>query len=343
MRRILYIQLIIAISCLGSLVGCQDNSTEESANQLCIKAFSPTVVMEGAEMTIMGSCLEQVNGIVFPGNIKVSDFSIVTQNQIRLTITSGIQAEGGHLQLVSEDGFIESTTTMRVAKPEIKSMLPGDEVGVGQELTIKGVDLEYTQQVIFPSKNEGKDIIIEAIDFLRKAPESIKVTVPNDAKMGEYSIKLIALNGETTLTEPITISNSAASGKLETDVYYTIWENADGLSFSGWSNADDAAFQSEYFAYFGKEGYEYKIYFTYQASSAGGIGMQRQNSSNRSVIYTESDGSKLNQLVERQEARDYKQAQVELQTCVPNGADMAVIRGAAVTVYKIEIVFSKIP
>lgn len=343
MKIVSYIQLIITIVCLSSLISCQDKSADGTVTKLTIKAFSPTVVTAGGDMIIMGSYLEQVSSIVFPGNLEVANFEMITSNQIKLTVPLDISAEGGHLQFVAKNIKIESTVAMRVAKPEVKSMLPGDEVGIGQELAIRGIDLEYTKQVIFPAETDNENIVIEAIDFLRKASEGIKVIVPNGVRSGENRIKLVALNGETTVTDPIKISNNGSGNKLETDVYYTIWENTDGLTFTGWANADDAAFQSEYFAYLGKEGYEYKIYFTYQATGAGGIGIQGQNSSNRSVIYMETDSNKLNELIERREARDYKDEQVELQTCVPNGANMAVLRGASVTVYKIGIVFSKIP
>jgi len=340
-----YIQLIVFIACVGYLSGCQGGSVDDAATGLALKAFSPTVVMTGGEMTIVGTNLGQVNSIVFPGNIQVTKFEVVTQNQIKLSIPSGISAEGGYLQLVSNEKTLESAVAMRVAKPEIKSLLPGDEVGVGHELSIKGVDMEYTTQIVFPAEADGEVITVEAIDFLRKASEDIKVTVPNGVKNGDITITLVALNGERAVTQPIKVSGNAPSNKLQAGVYYTIWEKPDGLQFpSGWTIAPDVAIKSDYFSYIQKEDYEFKIYFTYLGTQAGGVGIQRNVYSGDCVYYAEADNTKFGLLVERQESREPKKEYVELLTCTTKGPDYATIMGGnEIVLYKIEILFTKLP
>lgn len=340
-----YIQLIVFIMSLGYIVGCQSDSVDESVEGLALKAYSPTVVMAGGEMTIVGTNLDKVSSIAFPGNIQVSNFEVVTQNQIKLSIPSGIPAEGGFLQLVSNEKTVESVVPMRAAKPQIKSLLPGDKVGVGQELSIKGVDLEYTKQLEFPSQTDGEIVTVKAIDFLRKASEGIKVAVPNGIKNGEIKITLVALNGERTVTPAITVSGSAPSNKLQTGVYYTIWEKADGLKFpNGWTIAPDVAIKSDYFSYIKQEGFEFKVYFTYLGTKAGGVGIQRKVYSQDCVYYAEADNTKFGQLVERQESRTPKSAIVELLTCTTKGPDNATIMGGnEIAVYKIEILFTKLP
>lgn len=339
------IKLIIFILCLGHIVGCQNVLDDEASAGLALKSFSPTVVMAGGEMTIIGTSLDQVNNIVFPGNIQVANFELVTQNQIKLSIPSGIPAEGGFLQLVSNEKNVESLVTMRAARPQIKSLLPGDEVGVGQDLIIKGVDLEYTKQLEFPSQTDGEIITVEAIDFLRKASEDIKVAVPDGIKNGEIKITLVALNGERIVTPAIKVSGSASSNKLQTGVYYTIWEMPDGLQFpGGWTIAPDVKIKSDYFSYIQKVDYEFKIYFTYLGTKAGGVGIQRNVFSADAVYYAEADNTKFGELVERQESRDPKGAYVELLTCTTKGPDYAtIIGGNEIVLYRIEILFTKLP
>lgn len=340
-----YIHLIAVITCLGFLVGCGNGTVDDVADGLSLKAFSPTVIMAGGEMTIVGTSLDQVSSIVFPGNIQVEYFEVITQNQIKLLVPSGIPSEGGVLQLVSKEKTVESVVTLRMASPQIKSLLPGDEIGVGHELSIKGIDLEYTKQLEFPSQTDGEVIIVEAIDFLRKASEDIKVVVPDGVKNGEIKITLVALNGAKIETPVIKVSGSAPSNKLQTGVYYTIWEKPDGLQFpNGWTIAPDVEIKSDYFGYIEKEDFEFKIYFTYLGTKAGGVGIQRNVYSGDCVYYAEADNTKFGQLVERQESRQPKKEHVELLTCTTKGPDYATIMGGnEIVLYKIEILFTKIP
>lgn len=344
-KLICYIQLIALIMGYSCITGCEDQNNENSSVDLVFKAFSPTVVMEGAEMNIVGNQLDKISSIVFPGNIQVDNFTVLSSNQINLTIPAGIPVDGGHLLLKTENETLTSKVPMRVACPSILSLLPGDEVGINNELAIKGKDLEYTKQIVFPAEND-KEIAINAIDFLRKASEDIKVIVPENAKSGESRIKFIALNGEETLAPPIKISVSAVSGKMETGVYYTIWESAeDGLQFpDGWNVSMENQFQSDYFCYIEKEGYEFKIYFTYTATKVGGVGIQRENYTSDCVYYAEADNTKFGQRVERQESREPKPEHMELRTCFTKGPDYATIMGGnEIILHKIEILFNKIP
>lgn len=230
-----YNRLIVFILGVFYLVGCQDSSIEDAVPGLTIKAFSPTVVMSGAEMTIVGHSLDQVSTIVFPGNIEITDFEVVTVNQITVSIPSDIPAEGGHLQLVSNNKTVKSKVAMRVAKPEIKSLLPGDEVGIGGQLKIKGVDLEYTKQIVFPAETEGEVVTVEVMDFLRKASEDIKFTVPSGVKTGDITITLIAQNGESVVSQAIKVTGG---GPPALDYFLYNDNRAEGWDDWGWGAVD---------------------------------------------------------------------------------------------------------
>ena len=211
-NKISYLWIITAIIHMFFFAACEDDTEQDQTTGLTLKAYSPTVVMAGGEMVITGSGLNQVNSIFFPGNIEVTDFEVVTSNQIKVIIPSGIDEEGGFLQIASADKTIESSVTMRLAKPELKSMDPGDEVKTGQELTFKGVDLECIKQVIFPAKTEGQHIVIKAIDFIRKASDNLKVKVPAGIKNGMNRITLVATDGTTLTSEKIKLVPSETGG-----------------------------------------------------------------------------------------------------------------------------------
>lgn len=217
-NKISYLWIITAIIHMFFFTACEDETEQDQAAGLTLKAYSPTVVMAGGEMVITGTGLNQVNSIFFPGNIEVTDFEVVTSNQIKVIIPSGINEEGGFLRIASEDKTIESSVAMRLAKPELKSMDPGDEVKTGQELTFKGVDLECIKQVIFPAKTEDQQIVIKAIDFIRKASDNLKVKVPAGIKNGMNRITLIATDGTTLTSEEIKLVPSETGGDN------TLWE-----------------------------------------------------------------------------------------------------------------------
>lgn len=237
-NKISYLWIITAIIHMFFFTACEDETEQDQAAELTLKAYSPTVVMAGGEMVITGTGLNQVNSIFFPGNIEVTDFEVVTSNQIKVIIPSGINEEGGFLRIASEDKTIESSVAMRLAKPELKSMDPGDEVKTGQELTFKGVDLECIKQVIFPAKTEDQQIVIKAIDFIRKASDNLKVKVPAGIKNGMNRITLVATDGTTLTSEEIKLVPSETGGEN------ILWE--DNFVIGDWDttlNLDVSYFQ----------------------------------------------------------------------------------------------------
>ena len=85
--------LLIAIS--TAFTACvEDDDNTESNLGLTIKVFSPTVVVPGQPMTINGSGFNDVTEIVFPGDLVVKEFEIITDEMIRVAAPAGL-TEGG--------------------------------------------------------------------------------------------------------------------------------------------------------------------------------------------------------------------------------------------------------
>lgn len=208
MKRIIsfILKAVILIQVL-SLGACVPEIAEEAAEGFVIKSFMPTSVMAGCEMVITGNGFKDVVSVVFPDGIEVTDFDIVTDNQIKVIVPSGIIPEGGKLRLVSKDKSIESKVSMRLARPVVKSLDPGDEIKPGKTLTIKGEDLEFVTEVIFPGKEDGKTVSILSMDFLRKSPDNVKVTVPDGIFNGKASLRVIVADGSTLTTPEINMTS----------------------------------------------------------------------------------------------------------------------------------------
>lgn len=216
MKRIIsfILKAVILVQALAS-GACTPEIAEEAAEGFVIKSFMPTTVMAGCEMVITGNGFKDVVSVVFPDGIEVTDFDIVTDNQIKVIVPSGIILEGGKLRLVSKDKSIESKASMRPARPVVKSLDPGDEIKPGKVLTIKGEDMEFVTKVLFPSATEGEFVSIETMDFLRKSPDNVKVTVPKGIYNGTARLSVETLDGKTLETPEINI----ASGPGDEDWY----------------------------------------------------------------------------------------------------------------------------
>lgn len=196
---------MVTILLTSTFAACDDDANQEVSSDVTIKSYMPTSVMANCEMIITGTNLDQVTSVVFPGDIQVNSFDVVTSNQIKVIIPAGVAQEGGALKVVTENQSVESDLTMKLAAPKITTTDPGDEVKEGENLVLKGNDLEFITQAIFPSANEGESIIVDAMNFLRKSNTNIKVKVPAGVAEGIASVILKAFDGTTYNSKAINI------------------------------------------------------------------------------------------------------------------------------------------
>ncbi len=199
---------VMAVTAIGLAFGsCQRgiDGGEESTG-LAIKVYSPTKVIQGQVVTINGTSLDEVTSVVFPGGIGVTDITVLGNGQISVVTPAGVAAEGGELTVKAGDMSATARVPMTVGKPEFRTIsYPDSEGGPGAWLTvdllITGIDLEFIEQAVFPGK-EG-DITINALDFVRKANNMLKIKVPVGIKEGTAKIQLFACNGAKLETSEV--------------------------------------------------------------------------------------------------------------------------------------------
>ena len=87
-----YSVLILSVALMGAFSSCNmlETETVEEEAGLAIKVFSPTKVIPGVAMTINGSGFTDVTKIVFPEEVEVTAFQLVTDNMIRVTAPKGL-------------------------------------------------------------------------------------------------------------------------------------------------------------------------------------------------------------------------------------------------------------
>lgn len=221
-----------------ALTGCVEETLETTADVgLHIKVFFPTKVVEGQPMTINGCGFAEATEIVFPGDVKVTDFQIVSNDMIRVNAPAGIAAEGGNIVVVTPDGEAESPLPLTLGETVISgySATPEVEVEGGTQMTIYGTDLEFVTRIELVDE-DGNPIYVENASFIRKGTSSIIFTVPRKVFEGEIEGKIYTVDGRV-FTMPKFIYKPASDGGHWETIEHVIWENPDpaGIGSVSWS------------------------------------------------------------------------------------------------------------
>ncbi|MBR2128924.1 MAG: IPT/TIG domain-containing protein [Bacteroidales bacterium] len=224
-----------------AMTGCVEETLESADVGLHVKVFFPTKVMAGQPMTINGSGFSDVTEIVFPGDVKVTDFEIVSNEMIRVKAPSGISAEGGHIVVLTEDGEAESPLPLTLGNTVItgcSTPAEGEAIEGGTQMYIYGSDLEFITGIEMMDE-DGNPVYIDSETFIRKGTDFIIFTVPRKVYEGEVEIKLYSIDGNEVNNDdlPILTYKPASDGGHFETVEHIMWENPDpaGLGAVSWS------------------------------------------------------------------------------------------------------------
>ena len=229
---------ILTVILAATLTGCSLEEQVESADLgLHVKVFFPTKVVEGQPMTINGSGFSEVTEIVFPGEVVVTDFQIVSNDMIRVDAPAGIAAEGGKIIVRTAEKSVESPLPLTLGETKISgySVEEGQQVDGGSQITIYGTDLEFIKAVELLDA-DGNPAFIEDKTFNKKATASIIFTVPKKVYEGTFVGKVHTIDGKTFEMPELTYKPASDGGYFET-VQHVIWENPDpeGNGAVSWS------------------------------------------------------------------------------------------------------------
>ena len=228
---------ILTVILAATLTGCSLEEQIESADLgLHVKVFFPTKVVEGQPMTINGSGFSEVTEIVFPGEVVVTDFQIVSNDMIRVDAPAGISAEGGKIVVRTADKSAESPLPLTLGKTVISgySVEEGQQVDGGSQITIYGTDLEFINGVELLDA-DGNPALIEDKAFVRKSTSNIIFTVPKKVYEGTFVGKVYTIDGKTFKMPELTYKPAADGGYWETQKIM-IWENDGSYGQIAWSN-----------------------------------------------------------------------------------------------------------
>ena len=219
------------------MTGCVEETLETADVGLHIKVFFPTKVVAGQPMTINGCGFSDATEIVFPGDVKVTDFQIVSNDMIRVNAPSGISAEGGNIVVVTPDGTAESPLPLTIGETVISgySATEGEVIQGGSQMTIYGTDLEFINRIEMLDE-DGNVVYVEDMSFNRKGTSTLIFTVPRKVFEGEFEGKVYTIDGKVFTMPKFTYEPASDGGHWET-IEHVIWENPDpaGIGSVSWS------------------------------------------------------------------------------------------------------------
>lgn len=249
-KHIIYL-LVSGFALLSNmaLTSCSDDDVEDADDVLVVKSVLPTKVMEGQVVTITGTGLEKATSVVFPGNVSVNNITKVGNGYISVITPAGVSAEGGTVTIEADGESAESVMTLTIGKPEPLRVAPLDkEIKINECVEVNGNDLEFITKAYFPGE-EGKDIVVDASNFKRKATGSLYIYSPMGIKAGLAQVVLEDCSGKKYTLPEVTLSDEIVGGSEETggegytpiwkgDVYIYDWANwqyltSDQLSLEG--------------------------------------------------------------------------------------------------------------
>ena len=233
-----YFGVLLSVALMGAFTAC--NIQEESGSAdlgLDIKVFFPTKVVAGQPMTINGSGFSDVKEIVFPGNVPVSNFELVSGEMIRVTAPVGIAADGGNLIVRSADGQAESRVPLTLGNTVISgfSKMDGEEISGGEQFTIYGKDLEFISGVEIPD-SEGNPYMLKDDLFYRKGTSTVIITIPKNVFECTFAGRIFTCDGKVFDMPELAYKPGSSGGHMEI-VKVPVWTNDDpaGNGVVSWS------------------------------------------------------------------------------------------------------------
>ncbi len=243
-----YIGIVLSAALMGAFTACTIQEETQSADiGLGIKVFFPTKVVAGQPMTINGSGFSDVKEIVFPDNVTVTDFQVVSGEMIRVKAPSGISAEGGKIRVRTDVDEAESKSFLSLGHTVVSgfSKQEGEEIQGGEQLTIYGEDLEFITGVELLDP-DGEPYIVDETVFYRKGTNSVIINIPRKNIFdGVFAGKILTVDGREFPLPELTYVPASDGGHWEI-VKEIVWENDGSHGAINWNG--DYRFAGEGFA-----------------------------------------------------------------------------------------------
>ncbi len=168
-----------------SFTACNDDDDEFNTNQYTggvkLNVFGPCPVARGGELRFLGSGMNQINSVTLPGAGDITDITVVSDEEIRITVPQN--ATVGKVVLHHSKGDITTLTDITYSEPIMLESVSPLSIKPGSELTLKGDYLNLIHEVIF-----ADEVIVPETEFAAHDRYEIRLTVPQEAQTGKVII-----------------------------------------------------------------------------------------------------------------------------------------------------------
>lgn len=157
---------------------------------IAFEGFTPSVVKPGETLTLTGDYLNLIREIVFTEDVSVSEDDFITHTRSEITLAVPAEAKTG--LIILSDGnpdlpnYIYSEEELTVTLPTVESVLDLTDVKPGNEITIKGEDLNLITKVVMPNGDE--------VEFTYNE-ETGEITFILPANVSDGTIRIVPASG----------------------------------------------------------------------------------------------------------------------------------------------------
>lgn len=166
-----------------------------------ITSIAPLALMAGNNITINGTDLDLVRQVKFVGGLTV-DVTPATATSFEVTVPPACVGSDV-VTLITTNGTEIASTDQLVVEAANKPVITKINASVkpGAKLTIEGTKLHLVEAIYFQTD-------VKAVLYGVRTETSIEVFVPETAKKGAVTLKLVAFNGDEVISPVFTISGT---------------------------------------------------------------------------------------------------------------------------------------
>ncbi|MDD3542865.1 MAG: hypothetical protein PHO69_09325, partial [Petrimonas sp.] len=229
-----------------AITGCDsidDFDTEQFSDGIELNVFGPSPVARGGELRFIGSGMNKVTGIVIPGSGEITDITVISEREIRITVPQN--AEVGYVVLHTPQGDITTKTRLTYSEPISLQSISPTTIKPGALLTIKGEYLNLMQEVIF---SDG--VVIPKTGFIKHQRNEIQLMVPVEAQTGKLIVSdaaelpnMIYSDDELIVVLPSVTATNDLTGKKPGDVVEIAGNDLDLVVSVQMPNGDEVEFE----------------------------------------------------------------------------------------------------
>jgi hypothetical protein len=167
--------------------------TFDSADPLLVKlpvvtTLQPSSIRHAADLTLIGTDLDLVTKIAFPGGTTVLAADFKSQNETTLVVAVPKNATNGKLTLTAPSGVTSQTSgSITIILPNVTALSPSNTIShqPGVTLILTGTDLDLIKTLTFPG------VSTPVATFITQTSSELKVVIPAGVQGGTLVIKTI--------------------------------------------------------------------------------------------------------------------------------------------------------